>query len=243
MESYFAVSSNFSANQQQLILDQDDTNHIVRVLRHVIGDEIVVVFQTKKYLAKIVSLTPNVVCQVIKALDYNNELPIKITLVMALLKEQKFDMVIQKAVELGVYQIVPIQMKRSISVVSENKAKAESKVARWQKIAKAAAKQSNRDIIPNIMPIVTKIADLKTYQSEINFLAYENAEVKNWDQNLKQAKSLTIIVGPEGGISDDELQAVHQLNFTDISLGKTILRAETAPFYFLSVVNYFSVLK
>lgn len=233
MECYFAFNSN---NEQQLILEQEDANHIVKVLRHEINDEIIVIFESKKYLTKIVNLTPNVICQIIKPLDNNSELPVKITLVMALLKEQKFDLVIQKAVELGVYQIVPIQLQHSISVVKDNKVK--PKTIRWQKIAKAAAMQSNRNIIPQIKPIVTKINDLKQYQSELNFLAYENAVFENWNQALNQVKSITIVVGPEGGISTNELKQFDDLNFTNISLGKTILRSETAPLYFLSVVNY-----
>ncbi|MBE4703909.1 RsmE family RNA methyltransferase [Spiroplasma platyhelix] len=241
MECYFADSSN---SNQQLVLDQEDTTHIIKVLRHKIGDEVVVVFQGKKYRTKIVSLTPFVVCQIIEPLESDSELPIKITLVMALLKEQKFDLVIQKAVELGVHQIVPVQLERSISVVSNlNTSKLTSKVARWQKIARAAAKQSNRNIIPEIMPIISSISDLKKYQSEVNFLAYENAAIANWEPNLKQKQSVTIVVGPEGGISEKELKSFAALKFTNISLGRTILRAETAPLYFLSVVNYYSAIK
>lgn len=238
MECYFATSTN---NKQQLFLDQEDTIHITKVLRHKVNDEIVVIFETKKYLTKIISLTPVVVCQIIKLLDSNSELPIKVTLVMGLLKEQKFDFVIQKAVELGVDKIVPMQLERSISVVNANKIT--SKTARWQKIAKAAAKQANRNIIPEIMPVVTQIKQLQQYQSEINLLAYENAAINSWENELNGKQSVTIVIGPEGGISEKELQSFANLNFTNISLGKTILRAETAPLYFLSVVNYYSVVK
>ncbi|MGL5268811.1 MAG: RsmE family RNA methyltransferase [Spiroplasma sp.] len=237
MECYFAVGTN---NTKQLILDKEDTWHINKVLRHKINDEIVVVFQEKKYLVRIITLTPIVSCQIIKELAINSELPIKITLVMALLKEQKFDMIIQKAVELGVCFIVPIQLDHCISVVRTSD-KMNNKIIRWQKIAKAAAKQSNRNIIPKIMPIVTKISDLKSYQSEVNFLAYENATVENWVSNLKGKKSVTVVVGPEGGISEKELESFFNGDFDSISLGRTILRAETAPLYFLSVVNYYSV--
>lgn len=237
MESYFATIKN---KNQQLVLDADDSKHIVKVLRHQVNDEIVVNFQTEKYLTKIVTLTPNVICQIIEPLKQNNELPIKVTLVMALLKEQKFDLVIQKAVELGVTKIVPIQLKYCVSVVNN---KIMQKVERWQKIAKAAAKQANRNIIPEVTSVVAKIQDLKQYQSEVNFLAYENENFQNWSQDFKNIKSITIVVGPEGGISSDELISFKSLNFTNISLGLTILRAETAPLYFLSVVNYYSLLK
>lgn len=237
MESYFATIKN---KKGQLVLDLDDSKHIIKVLRHQINDEIIVNFQAEKYLTKIVALMPNVICQIIEPLKENNELPIKVTLVMALLKEQKFDLVIQKAVELGVNKIVPIQLKYCVSIVNN---KITQKVARWQKIAKAAAKQANRNIIPEVTSVVKNIEDLKQYQSEANFLAYENENFQDWTQNLTNINSITIVVGPEGGISSDELTSFKTLNFTNISLGLTILRAETAPLYFLSVVNYHSLLK
>lgn len=237
MESYFATIKN---KKGQLVLDLDDSKHIIKVLRHQINDEIIVNFQAEKYLTKIVALMPNVICQIIEPLKENNELPIKVTLVMALLKEQKFDLVIQKAVELGVNKIVPIQLKYCVSIVNN---KIMQKVARWQKIAKAAAKQANRNIIPEVTSVVKNIEDLKQYQSEVNFLAYENENFQDWTQNLTNINSITIVVGPEGGISSDELTSFKTLNFTNISLGLTILRAETAPLYFLSVVNYHSLLK
>lgn len=237
MESYFATIKN---KKGQLVLDLDDSKHIIKVLRHQINDEIIVNFQTEKYLTKIVALMPNVICQIIEPLQENNELPVKVTLVMALLKEQKFDLVIQKAVELGVNKIVPIQLKYCVSIVNN---KIMQKVARWQKIAKAAAKQANRNIIPEVTSVVKNIEDLKQYQSESNFLAYENENFQDWTQNLTNINSITIVVGPEGGISSDELTSFKTLNFINISLGLTILRAETAPLYFLSVINYHSLLK
>lgn len=237
MELYFAKIKN---QKQELVLDADDSKHIVKVFRHQINDEIVVIFQAEKYLTKITALAPNVICQIIKPLGQNNELPVKITLVMALLKEQKFDLVIQKAVELGVTKIVPIQLKYCVSVVNS---KTIQKVDRWQKIAKAAAKQANRNIIPEVTAVVKNINDLEQYQSEINFLAYENEDFQDWSNNIASVKSITIVVGPEGGISADELVSFKSLNFTNISLGLTILRAETAPLYFLSIVNYQSLLK
>ncbi|MDQ7982757.1 MAG: 16S rRNA (uracil(1498)-N(3))-methyltransferase [Spiroplasma sp.] len=241
MEIYF---SNHQNKNQQLFLDLDDTKHIVKVLRHKINDEIVVVFQEQKYLTKILTLSPNVICQIIEPLQQNNELPIKVTLVLALLKEQKFDLIIQKAVELGVYRIIPIQLQRCVSIVTN---KIDQKINRWQNIAKAAAKQANRNIIPEVTSVIKKIPDLKQYQSAKNFLAYEltydNKQFYDWSKDLIDIDSLTIVIGPEGGISASELSNFKDLNFTNISLGPTILRAETAPLYFLSIVNYHSLLK
>lgn len=125
MECYFTTHK----NDNILILDEEDSKHIIKVLRHKINDEIIIVYQQQKYLTKIITITSVIKCEIIKILaNSNSELSCQITLVMALLKEQKFDLVIQKAVELGVHQIVPLQLKRCVSVLT--KTKAQQKVLR-----------------------------------------------------------------------------------------------------------------
>lgn len=220
-------------------LDEEDSNHIVKVLKHKIEDEITVIFNQDKYLVKIINLKPVVNCQIIQKLNINSEIKPKITLIMALLKEQKFDYVVQKAVELGVHKIVPIQLSRSVSVIND-KNKAKAKVLRWQKIAKAAAMQSNRNIIPLVTDIVKNIDDLQQFKSESNFIAYERvSKYEKWFTDIKAINDISIVIGPEGGISHQEVEKLEKKEFKTISLGSTILRAETAPLYFLSVINYF----
>lgn len=239
MECYF---TNHKKNNM-LILDEEDSKHLTKVLRHKVNDEIVIIYQQQKYLTKIIEITSVVKCEIINILiNSNSELPCKITLVMALLKEQKFDLVIQKAVELGVYQIVPLQLKRCVSVLT--KAKAEQKVCRWQNIAKAAAKQSNRNLIPIIAPVVFQLKQLAQYRSNVNLVAYENSLDTSWTNQINsKILSITIVVGPEGGISFEEITSFKQLNFNDISLGKLILRAETAPLFLMSIINFETSLK
>lgn len=234
MECYFTNQK----KDQHLILDVNDTKHIIKVLRHEINDEVVVIFNQQKYLTKIIVTNPLVICQIIKQLpNSNNELPCKITLVMALLKEQKFDFIIQKAVELGVYQIIPLQLTRCVSVLTA--IKAQQKVARWQKIALAAAKQSNRNLIPFVAPVIFNLTHLMPYLSQLNLVADENASDMSWTNNINHnLTSITIVIGPEGGISAQEIIILKSLGFMNISLGKLILRAETAPIFLISIINY-----
>ena len=239
MKCYF---TNYKINNI-LILDEEDSKHLIKVLCHKINDEIVIIYQEKKYLTKIIEITSVVKCEIIKILpNSNSELSCKITLIMALLKEQKFDLVIQKAVELGVYQIVPLQLKRCVSVLT--KLKAVQKVLRWQNIAKAAAKQSNRNLIPIVTPVVFNLKELCGYRSHVNLVAYENSLETSWINHINnKLSSITIIVGPEGGITKEEIATLTKLNFSNISLGKLILRAETAPLFLMSIINYETSLK
>lgn len=239
MECYFSKDK----INNSLILDNDDSNHIIKVMRHKINDELIVIYEQQKYQTKIITVKPNVQCEIVKPLiNSNSELSCKITLVMALLKEQKFDYVIQKAVELGVYHIVPIKLQRCVSVLTIQKAK--QKVARWQKIAKAAAKQANRNMIPIISPVVFSIKDLTPYKSQLNLVSDENGNDTTWTSIInKKLLTITIIVGPEGGISREELTKLQTIGFSSISLGKLILRAETAPLFLISIINYETNLK
>lgn len=239
MECYFTNDK----NDNILILDEEDSKHIIKVLRHKINDEIIIIYQQQKYLAKIITITTVVKCEIIKILaNSNSELSCKITLVMALLKEQKFDLVIQKAVELGVYQIVPLQLKRCVSVLT--KTKVQQKVLRWQSIAKAAAKQSNRNLIPIVTPVIFELKQLVPYRSRLNLVADENSSDINWANEINnELSSITIIIGPEGGITSEEITILKKFNFSSISLGKLILRAETAPLFLMSIINYETNLK
>lgn len=239
MECYF---TNYK-NNNILILDEKNSKHLIKVLRHKINDEIIIIYQQQKYLTKITTIIPVVKCEIIKVLTASNEeLSCKITLIMALLKEQKFDLVIQKAVELGVYQIVPLQLKRCVSVLTT--AKVKQKLLRWQNIAEAAAKQANRNLIPIIKPVIFNIKELAQYRSAVNLVAYENSLDTTWTKQINsKLLSITIIIGPEGGITTAEIAALKHLNFSDVSLGSLILRAETAPLFLISIINYETSLK
>ena len=161
-------------------------------------------------------------------LDENNELDIDITVVLALIKNDKFDFAVQKLTELGVKRIVPYLAKRSIV----KPGKGNNKQERLTKIAREASEQSHRNYIPEICDYCT-IKDLSKYKSDVNIIAYEKDDKQISDLT---GKSFTIVIGPEGGFEIEEYEQIVSLGFESVSLGKRILRAETAAIYLSSVI-------
>lgn len=166
--------------------------------------------------------------RIINKIIENNELDTNITVILSLIKNDKMDFAIQKLCELGVKRIVPYKAYRS--VVKEGKAT--NKIDRFKKIAKEACEQSHRNIIPEITNFIN-INEIKNYMSDINVIAYENED--NIVNNFK-CNSITILIGPEGGFDEKELEIIKNLGFNSISLGKRILRAETAAIYLTSLI-------
>lgn len=162
-------------------------------------------------------------------LDEYNELNTDITVILALIKNDKFDFAVQKLTELGVNRIVPYIAKRSVV----KPGKGNNKLDRIKKIAKEASEQSHRNKIPEICDYAT-FKDLKNYMSDLNLLAYEK-ETKSL-KDLKNYKSITYIIGPEGGFEPKEVEDIINLGFNSISLGKRILRAETASIFLASLI-------
>lgn len=150
------------------------------------------------------------------------------------------ELIIQKTTEIGVKKIIPVAMERSIVKLNEKDAK--KKIERWQKISEVAAKQSKRDIIPKIENII-KISDLcnKIKGYELFIVAYENEEeitLKQILQENKEIKKIGVLVGPEGGIDEKEIEKLVQNGAKTVSLGKRILRTETAPITIASNIVY-----
>ncbi len=162
-------------------------------------------------------------------LDEYNELETDITVILALIKNDKFDFAVQKLTELGVNRIVPYIARRSVV----KPGKGNNKLDRIKKIAREASEQSHRNKIPEICDYAT-FKDLKKYKSELNLLAYEK-ETKSIS-DLKKYKSITYIIGPEGGFEPREVEDIIECGFDSISLGKRILRAETAAIFLASVI-------
>ncbi len=162
-------------------------------------------------------------------LDEYNELHTDITVILALIKNDKFDFAVQKLTELGVNRIVPYIAKRSVV----KPGKGNNKLDRIKKIAKEASEQSHRNKVPEICDYAT-FKDLKNYMSDLNLLAYEK-ETKSL-KDLKNYKSITYIIGPEGGFEPKEVEDIINLGFDSISLGKRILRAETASIFLASLI-------
>ncbi len=165
----------------------------------------------------------------------SREFPLNITLCMALIRREKFELVLQKAAELGVKRIVPFTSSRC--VVQVNKEKQERLRQRWQFILQSASEQCKRDLIPELCEFVP-LASLKDYSSDKNLCAYEKAGVEApfISEAVDKDNSVTIVIGPEGGFSDEEAESLYNDHFTPVTLGKRILRAETAAIYACSVL-------
>ncbi|MBR0461348.1 MAG: 16S rRNA (uracil(1498)-N(3))-methyltransferase [Erysipelotrichaceae bacterium] len=164
-----------------------------------------------------------------KELDEDNELKTEITAIVSLIKNDKMDLMVQKLTELGVRRIVPYKAFRS--VVKEGKG--DNKLERFKKIAREAAEQSHRNIIPEITGYAG-INDLSKYMSELNIAAYEKDD--HIVSDFRNHNSITFIIGPEGGFDPVEIEKIKDMGFISLSLGKRILRAETASIYITSLI-------
>lgn len=229
-------------------LSKDDSNHIVRIMRKKINDKVYVVFNNEiKYICNIIdNNVDKVLITPYEQVDGSNELPIKITVAIPPLKNDKIEYLIQKITELGVSNIVLFNSERNIAKIKKDKV--DSKLNRWNKIIKEAAEQSKRNIIPDIT-YVDSLRDLIIYSENYDYkvVAYEKESVNEDNINLKKLltsdlnnKDIIAVFGSEGGLSEQEIESLIDGKFDVIGLGKRILRAETAPLYFVSCVAYFS---
>lgn len=173
--------------------------------------------------------------------EANTELSSKIYLFQGLPKSDKMELIIQKAVELGVYEIIPTATRRA--VVKLDKKKEESKRKRWQGISESAAKQSKRSIIPKITSVMS-FREAVEYASDLDvkLIPYELAEGMEATRNLiggiRPGQSVAVFIGPEGGFAPEEVELAAERGFLPVTLGKRILRTETAGMTVLSVLMY-----
>lgn len=228
---------NFFVNQSQkqgnrYFISGVDYNHIINVLRMDIGDSFLVSTDGKSDLCEIESFDSDTITAVITEENYQNtELPLHIYLFQGLPKGDKMEFIIQKSVELGVYAVVPTEMSRCVVKLDDKKKK--SKVSRWQSISESAAKQSKRNYIPKIFDVLSYKEALKM-ASELDLLLvpYENKDgmlsTKRVLEKLQNCKSVGIFIGSEGGFDDKEIELAKEAGGEIISLGKRILRTETA---------------
>lgn len=227
---------NFFVNETEkqgncFIITESDFNHISNVLRMKTGDEILVSCNGQASLCTIEIFSDYVKAEIIEEDYHNTNLPVKIHLFQGLPKSDKMELIIQKAVELGVEEITPVEMNRCVVKIEEKKKK--SKKERWQLIAESAAKQSKRVVIPKVNDIISYKQFLeKSEELSVLLVPYENKEgMKATKEALKEIKSgdtVGIIIGPEGGFDEKEIDLVTGKNGKTISLGSRILRTETA---------------
>ncbi|MCL2565158.1 MAG: 16S rRNA (uracil(1498)-N(3))-methyltransferase [Defluviitaleaceae bacterium] len=224
-----------------LSLSKEDINHIANVLRLKTGDEITIcdgkLTDYKCAITKISKPELAVEFDILGSSPNLSEPCVQITLFQGLPKSDKMDLIVQKCVELGVYRIVPVECSRSITKITDNRDK---KIARWQNIAEAAAKQSGRGIVPEIAsPISFDKAVGQMLSCDVALMPYELENVNSIKNALtppSNISNIAIFIGPEGGISDEEIALAKSKDIQTVSLGKRILRCETAGFTALILI-------
>ena len=239
----FYVSADQLA-EKEVFISGGDVNHIKNVLRLEVGDWIVACDGNgTDYVSRIQSIcSDEVVASIEKVQPTGTELPVRITLFQGMPKKDKLELIIQKAVELGACEIVPVMTKRTVVKLSEEK-KINKRLERWQSIAYAAAKQCDPGIIPTVhKPVSYEEALAMADQLDYNVIPYElqtgmEEARKIVDQACKQ-RSLGIFIGPEGGFEPEEVERAMTRNIHPMTLGKRILRTETAGMALLSILMF-----
>lgn len=230
MFNFFIEEGNRHNNRY--MISGADYNHIKNVLRMKVGDEFLVSENNVSNLCRIESFEGEcVIAEIIEERFQDTSLPVKLYLFQGLPKSDKMELIIQKAVELGIEGIIPVEMNRCVVKLDDKKKK--SKRERWQSIAESAAKQSKRTLIPEVFEVMSyKQALAKASELDLFIVPYECKDgmesTKNALSKIKSGSSVGILIGPEGGFELNEIDAATQHGGITVSLGKRILRTETA---------------
>ena len=248
MHHFFVEPSQIHENEVRIT--GSDVKHIKSVLRMKVGEELSIGngVDQKEYRCGIEELgEEEVLCRIRFIKEADVELPSKIYLFQGLPKGDKMELIVQKAVELGVYEIIPVAAKRAVVKLDEKKAK--HKRERWQGIAEAAAKQSKRGIVPVIQEVMGYEEALQYAQNmDIKLVPYEleadldgssgMAGTKNIIDNLMPGQSVAILIGPEGCFEENEIQKAIDAGMKPMTLGRRILRTETAGMTVMAWIMY-----
>ncbi len=224
--AWFFTEENF---EDKYTVAGEDSQHIRKSLRMKEGEELTLVSPDgTEHLCVVENLSEVVEVKEVSSKPCEQEPSVKVTLYQGLTKGDKMDFIVQKAVELGVTEIVPMLTSRCISRPDEKSMN--KKVARWQKIALGAAQQSRRGIIPEVKPLLTlKEASEKAKESDVSIVFYEGGGKSLTDLLKDKPASVSIFIGSEGGFEESEIGALYKSGTINATLGKRILRAETAP--------------
>ncbi len=237
MPKFFVKENQIKNNKIEII--GEDVNHIINVLRMRNGEILKVCNKDtgENYLVKIINAQSNsIICDIQEKINDTAESNISITLYQGLPKFEKMELIIQKNTEVGVNEIVPVVMERTVVKLDEKQSN--KKLERWQKIAEIASKQSQRDRIPkvdNIIKMKFMYEKLNLEEYDAILVAYENEKKTLLKEELKKLQKaeqneykIAIIIGPEGGIAEGEIEMLQKIGAKCVSLGKRILRTETA---------------
>lgn len=225
-------------------IENEDVNHIKNVLRLKCGEKVRISSNSgENYFGEIDALADRMVLvRILEEHAADTELPNKIYLFQGLPKSDKLELIIQKAVELGACEIIPVAMKNCVVKLDEKKASA--KQTRWQEIAKSAAKQSKRSVIPAVRRPLSYGEALEAAAAlDVRLVPYENergmAATKEAVEAVRPGQSIGIFIGPEGGFAEDEIALAKERGMQLVSLGRRILRTETAGLAMLSILMYY----
>ncbi len=242
MHCFYCEPNNVS--EHKITITGSDVNHIKNVLRMERGEELMICDGTgMQYTCQIEEFAAGeVLLSIQKAEKASTELPVRLKLYQGLPKKDKMELIIQKAVELGAVEIIPVMTKRCIVKLEDDKKEAK-KLERWQAIAESAAKQSGRGIIPTVGHVINYKEAIKKASSEgMALIPYEMAEgmktLKEAVGKASEQQVISVFIGPEGGFEEAEAEFAKENGVIPVSLGKRILRTETAGFTILSILMY-----
>lgn len=241
MPRFFVPQENIT--NDLITINSEDVLHITRVLRLTEGDDLLVCDgKGYEYDAVISDIKKNeIVCNIKEKRESKSESNIEVTIYQGIPKSSKMDYIIQKTTELGVIRIVPVSMSRCVSKIEDKKTE-RKKLERWNKIAEEAAKQSQRGIVPKVCDVMTfdeAIKEMKNF--DVYFAPYECEEIKTLKEvllSVKSPKTVAFMIGPEGGYDLSEIEKLKALKIPTVTLGKRILRTETAGEAVLAMVMY-----
>ena len=244
MYQFFVEPGQIDVTAKSVIIRGSDVNHIKNVLRMRPGEEVAVSngIDGKEYRCGILALEEDCVRLELRFIKEDGvELPAKIYLFQGLPKADKMELIIQKAVELGAFQVIPVAMKRCVVKLDEKKA--DAKIKRWQGIAEAAAKQSKRGVIPMVAPVMSYEQAVKmASEMDLKLVPYELAkgmeQTKRLIESARSGQQIAIFIGPEGGFDPEEIRIATEAGIQPITLGKRILRTETAGFTTIAWLMY-----
>ncbi len=241
MHRFFAEPGQIG--EKEIVITGADVNHIRNVLRMRTGEEVLIADgRGAEYRCKLTDLSENEVrAQILWKLDGNAELASAVTLFQGLPKSDKMDLIVQKCVELGVDRIVPVSTKRA--VVKLDAKKEETRLKRWNTISESAAKQSGRGVIPEVSGVMSFEKALEEAKKlDVLLIPYERAEhmaeTRRVMGEIRPGQSVGVFIGPEGGFEESEVEEAVAAGARAITLGRRILRTETAGLAVMAMLGY-----
>ncbi|WP_432358529.1 16S rRNA (uracil(1498)-N(3))-methyltransferase [Sporosarcina sp. UB5] len=243
MQRYFLETPFDEAGKASI--SGDDAKHIAKVMRMEAGNRIITVDDGEAYISEIENILPEeVIVSKIDGLLPSNEMPVRVTIACGLPKGDKLELIVQKGTELGMHKIIPFEAERSI--VKWDTKKGHKKVDRLKKIAKEAAEQCHRTLVPEVSAPMSfkqflkesKDYDIRLFADEEDAKGADPNRIADRLKNVYHKQSVLVVFGPEGGLSRKEAEEMRAADFLSVSLGPRILRTETAPLYVLSAMSY-----